>query len=71
MKWVLKLGHVFSAEGLLSHFLTDYVNIDEFVMMILPMPILCSLVLGVPCSSAIAVYLEITLKKFSMESELM
>ena len=67
MKWVLKLDHIFSAEGLLSHFTTDSVNIDAFVMMILPTLILCSFVLGVPCASVIAIYLEITLKTFVMD----
>ena len=63
----LEVGPCFSAEGLLSHFSTDSTKIYTFVMMILPMLILCVFFLGVPCASSIALYLEIKLKMFSME----
>ena len=50
VKWVLKLGHVWSAEVLVFHCLTYLAKMPELVMIILPMLMSWVSVSGVPWS---------------------
>ena len=65
----LEVSPCLSSRGFVVLFSTYSAKIDTFVMRILPVLILLSFVSGVPYSSFIALYLEITLKTFTMESE--